>query len=205
MAFAYFDPGTFTITAMDATMQSLLNRFTALKSKYPGLQTWISIGGWSFSDPGSTLTAWSTMASSSSNRAAFISNLVQFMKTYGFDGVDLDWEYPGQSMPFPIVGTELTVIRCLGPWWIFNGWSKFRAVVERYEKHIRDHVRNICHITNFLLVFTRSVNSLSAFSLSPKFSLFLRQPPMYGNSDYHLQDLRYVAMPPIGKKLRILT
>jgi hypothetical protein len=120
------------------------------------------------------LTAWSTMASSSSNRAAFISSLVQFMKTYGFDGVDLDWEYPGQSMPFHIVRTELTVIRCIGPWWIFNGWSKFRAVVERYEKHIWDHVRNICHITNFLLVFTRSVNSLSAFSLSPKILLFLR-------------------------------
>ncbi|KAG8703974.1 hypothetical protein FRC09_003842, partial [Ceratobasidium sp. 395] len=34
------------------------------------------------------------MASSAANRATFISSCLQFMKTYGFDGVDIDWEYP---------------------------------------------------------------------------------------------------------------
>jgi chitinase len=98
MAFAYFDPSSFTITSMDANMASMLSDFTAVKSKYSGLETWISVGGWSFTDPGSTQEAWSNMASSSSNRAAFINSLVQFMKTYSFDGVDLDWEYPGKSI-----------------------------------------------------------------------------------------------------------
>ncbi|KAJ5528068.1 glycoside hydrolase [Penicillium frequentans] len=97
MAFAYFDPSSFAITAMDSTMLSLLSRFTAVKSNYTDLETWISVGGWSFSDPGSTETAWTTMVSSSNNRAAFIKNILQFMQTYGFDGVDLDWEYPGAS------------------------------------------------------------------------------------------------------------
>ena len=35
------------------------------------------------------------MAKTAANRKAFINSLLQFMQTYGFDGVDLDWEYPG--------------------------------------------------------------------------------------------------------------
>lgn len=91
-AFAFFDPTTFAIAPMDGKTGALYNRFTALKSK--GVQTWISVGGWSFTDPGPTRTAFSTMSSSSGNRQKFISGLIQFMDTYGFDGVDLDWEYP---------------------------------------------------------------------------------------------------------------
>ena len=94
-AFAFFDPSTFQITPMDSNGASLYSRFTALKNKKPGLEAWISVGGWSFTDPGPTQTAFSTMVSSASNRQAFINGLIKFMDTYGFDGVDLDWEYPG--------------------------------------------------------------------------------------------------------------
>jgi chitinase len=94
-AFTFFDATTFEITPMDSNGASLYSRFTALKSKKPGLEAFISVGGWSFTDPGSTQKAYSNMASSAENRAIFIKNIMNFMQTYGFDGVDLDWEYPG--------------------------------------------------------------------------------------------------------------
>ena len=94
-AFAFFDPSTYQITPMDANGASLYSRFTGLKSKASGLQTWISVGGWSFTDPGSSQKAFSNMASSQGSRATFIQGLIKFMSTYGFDGADLDWEYPG--------------------------------------------------------------------------------------------------------------
>ena len=94
-AFSFFDPSSFEIAPMDSNGASLYSRFTALKSKKSSLQTWISVGGWSFTDPGPTQTAFSEMTSSSGNRQKFISGLIKFMDTYGFDGIDLDWEYPG--------------------------------------------------------------------------------------------------------------
>lgn len=60
--------------------------FTNLKKDNPSLSVFISVGGW---DEGGTI--FSDMTSTSGNRAAFISSLRTFMKTYAFDGVDIDW------------------------------------------------------------------------------------------------------------------
>ncbi|MBN2485834.1 MAG: carbohydrate-binding protein [Bacteroidales bacterium] len=37
------------------------------------------------------------MAASSATRTAFINNLVGWMETYGYDGINIDWEYPGAN------------------------------------------------------------------------------------------------------------
>ncbi|ORY13819.1 hypothetical protein BCR34DRAFT_662986 [Clohesyomyces aquaticus] len=96
-AFAFFDPKSFQMVPMSPGDVDLYRRFTALKSRKAGLQTWIAVGGWSFNDETNipnTRTAFSSMVSSSGSRQAFISSLSQFMQTYHFDGVDIDWEYP---------------------------------------------------------------------------------------------------------------
>ena len=99
-AFSFFDPTTFEISPMTSAAAKLYNSFSSLKQKRPGLETWISVGGWSFNDDGNspdTRTAFSNMVSSSSNRAKFIAALQNFMQSYGFDGVDIDWEYPAAT------------------------------------------------------------------------------------------------------------
>jgi chitinase len=53
-----------------------------------GKKIFIALGGWGNSD------GFSPMAASSTARSAFVSNLIEFMTRNGYDGVDLDWEFP---------------------------------------------------------------------------------------------------------------
>lgn len=91
-AFAWINPTNFSITPANTGDLALYSQFTALRSA--ATQTWIVIGGFDFNDPGPTHTTWSDMCSNSANRAAFISSLIHFIKQWGFQGVELDWEYP---------------------------------------------------------------------------------------------------------------
>lgn len=62
-----------------------------LKTEHPHLQTCISIGGWSAG-------GFSEGVATKENREVLIKNLVNYMKKYDFDGIDLDWEYPGMDV-----------------------------------------------------------------------------------------------------------
>jgi len=65
------------------------NQFNSLKSTNTGLKTLIAIGGWNFDQ-----TRFSNTASTPSKRSAFATSVVRFLDLHGFDGIDLDWEYP---------------------------------------------------------------------------------------------------------------
>merc|ERR1712142_716789 len=72
----------------------------ALKEKNPNLKVLVSVGGW-------TAGGWifSQMAETHEGRAKFIKSVVHFIKYFGFDGMDLDWEYPALDM-WPVVPTN---------------------------------------------------------------------------------------------------
>ena len=96
-AFAYIDPGSLKITPMDGDLpDDLFTQTTGvrnLKSGNAALEVFISVGGWTFSDNGtSTQDVFPSIAADAGKRQKFADNLVQFMKQYGFDGIDIDWE-----------------------------------------------------------------------------------------------------------------
>ncbi|KAJ8962570.1 hypothetical protein NQ318_000963 [Aromia moschata] len=61
-----------------------------LKQSKPELKVMVSMGGW---NEGSD--RYSQMAADPIKRQVFIKSVLNFTQAYGFDGFDLDWEYPG--------------------------------------------------------------------------------------------------------------
>jgi chitinase len=71
----------------DAENFATLNR---LKRVNPSLKVLVSVGGWTWSG------GFSDMALTRRSRARFILSAVRFVERYKLDGLDIDWEYPGQ-------------------------------------------------------------------------------------------------------------
>ena len=65
-----------------------LAELKAAKKRNGSLKTLISVGGWTWSGK------FSDMAATTARRGVFADSVVSFLRKYGLDGVDLDWEYP---------------------------------------------------------------------------------------------------------------
>nr|CAD7195617.1 unnamed protein product [Timema douglasi] len=81
------DPSTDLPSGLDG-----YNRLNLLKQQNPNLKTLISIGG---EDAGSAI--FSRVFNSEELRAMFVDNAVIFVEENGFDGLDIDWEFPGEG------------------------------------------------------------------------------------------------------------
>ncbi|KAL9180409.1 hypothetical protein ACHAXT_008379 [Thalassiosira profunda] len=68
---------------------SLYEEFNGLKSDNAGLKTLIAVGGWNLQQ-----SLFGKAASTPGGRKKFAQSAVGFLQQHGFDGLDLDWEYP---------------------------------------------------------------------------------------------------------------
>nr|XP_037268022.1 chitinase-3-like protein 1 isoform X2 [Rhipicephalus microplus] len=93
-AFAKLENGV--IAAFDAYLDlkdnyglGMYEKVNKLKVAHPHLKTLLAIGGW---NEGSI--KYSQMASTPEGRQRFALSVLSFLDKHGFDGLDLDWEYP---------------------------------------------------------------------------------------------------------------
>ncbi|WP_163834227.1 glycosyl hydrolase family 18 protein [Spartinivicinus ruber] len=71
----------------------LLESIKAMKAQFPHLKGMLSVGGWTLSDP------FYDLVKTPERHQVFIQSIIDTVKTNPgvFDGIDLDWEFPGGS------------------------------------------------------------------------------------------------------------
>lgn len=70
--------------------ESRLRQIANLKKQNPQLKVLLSIGGWGRGK-------FTPMSKSEANRKVFAQSCLQLCQSYGIDGIDIDWEFPGNN------------------------------------------------------------------------------------------------------------
>lgn len=104
--------------------KNAFGRFVGLKKRNPQLKTLIAIGGW---NEGSL--KYSNMVASKENRKIFIDSVIDLLTKHGFDGLDLDWEYPANRGGRPQDKQNYAqLLREMRPEFSKRGWLMTAAV-----------------------------------------------------------------------------
>ncbi|KAH8272148.1 hypothetical protein KR018_004032, partial [Drosophila ironensis] len=89
--FTVLDSNSLTIKTHDS-WADIDNQFyeRILKYKHKGIRVTVAIGGWN----DSLGSKYARLVLNPQARARFIASVLDFIEKYGFEGLDLDWEYP---------------------------------------------------------------------------------------------------------------
>lgn len=60
-----------------------------MKKSNPNLKVMLAVGGWTMGS-----APFTQMVATPASRQEFATSTVKFLRDHGFDGLDIDWEYP---------------------------------------------------------------------------------------------------------------
>ncbi|XP_037827299.1 LOW QUALITY PROTEIN: chitinase-like protein Idgf5 [Lucilia sericata] len=149
--YAGINSDTFQLKTLDRGLNfDLYHAVTALKRKHSHLKVLLSVGGdrdleSDEEEPNKYLMLLENIA----HRNAFINSAQSFVNTYGFDGLDLAWQFPKNPPKEVHSGIRKA-------WNKFKGWFKGRKIVdEKAEEHREQFV-------SFVRELRQSMSSLHA-------------------------------------------
>ena len=143
-----------------------IKSFIALKKINPKVKTLITIGGWV--DSQQNREAYNLVFNNDKLRSAYIQSMVKFLDKYGFDGVDISFEFPQineregylvwikalkEAFDSDVNRYEVSLLNFFLKGWIrniiiskfllltyFSSWCRFQPMLKKFKKAM--HLNN---------------------------------------------------------------
>ncbi|KAK7112967.1 hypothetical protein V1264_012337 [Littorina saxatilis] len=90
--FAFGDLQGTRIETTEFNDEELYKRLVELKKSNPKLRVMLSVGGWLAGG-----RQFSSLVTSDDSMLEFVNNAIAYLRRFNLDGLDVDWEYPGDT------------------------------------------------------------------------------------------------------------